>query len=36
MRTIVLQIYYKNIVRIRDCQLSLIDIKVGVQSNGIK
>ena len=36
MRTIVLQIYYKNIVQIRDCQLFLLDIKVGVQSNGIK
>lgn len=36
MRTIILQIYYKNIELIRDCQLSLIDIKVGVQSNGIK
>jgi len=36
MRTIILQIYYKNIELIRECQLTIVDSKIGVQSNGIK
>ncbi len=32
MRTIILQIYYKNIELIRECQLILIESKIGVQS----
>ena len=32
MRTIILQIYYKNIELIREYQLILIESKIGVQS----
>ena len=36
MRTIVLQIYYKSIELIRECRLTIIDSKIGVQSYGTK
>lgn len=32
MRTIILQIYYKNIELIIECQLTIVDSKIGVQS----
>lgn len=36
MRTIILQIYYKNIELIREFRLILIESKIGVQSNGTR
>ncbi|RSK22666.1 hypothetical protein D8834_05785 [Streptococcus oralis] len=36
MRTIVLQLHYKNIELTQECRLTLIDSKIGVQSYGTR